>query len=92
MLLIKADARAIPLRDDTVQCVVTSPPYWGLRDYGLPRTVWDGKAGCEHEWGNWAERHDIREDATHGKTRTTDRFYGEESRRFDGNHQKHSAG
>jgi hypothetical protein len=33
-LLIRADARAIPLRTRSVQCVVTSPPYWGLRDYG----------------------------------------------------------
>lgn len=23
------------LPDDSVQCVVTSPPYWGLRDYGI---------------------------------------------------------
>ena len=22
------------LSDESVQCVVTSPPYWGLRDYG----------------------------------------------------------
>jgi DNA modification methylase len=22
------------LPDDSAQCVVTSPPYWGLRDYG----------------------------------------------------------
>jgi len=34
MSLIRADARAIPLVDGCVQCVVTSPPYWGLRDYG----------------------------------------------------------
>jgi len=34
----------------------------------------------------------VREEKSHGKTRTTDRFYGEESRRFDGNHQKHTAG
>lgn len=26
------------LPDESVQCVVTSPPYWGLRDYGV-----DGK-------------------------------------------------
>lgn len=33
--LIQADARAIPLRDCSVQCVVTSPPYFGgVRDYG----------------------------------------------------------
>jgi DNA modification methylase len=34
-MLIQADARSIPLRDGCVQCVVTSPPYWGLRDYGV---------------------------------------------------------
>lgn len=34
-MLILADARKIPLRDGCVQCVVTSPPYWGAqRDYG----------------------------------------------------------
>lgn len=32
--LIQADARRIPLADKSVHCVVTSPPYWGLRDYG----------------------------------------------------------
>jgi DNA modification methylase len=33
-LLIVADARRLPLRDSCVSAVVTSPPYWGLRDYG----------------------------------------------------------
>ncbi len=47
---------------------------------------------CEHEWGEWMDRRDVREDVSHGKTRTTDRFYGDESRRFDGNHQKHAHG
>jgi len=23
-----------------IQCIVTSPPYWGLRDYGLPESHW----------------------------------------------------
>ena len=31
--LMQASASALPLDDGTVQCVVTSPPYWGLRDY-----------------------------------------------------------
>jgi DNA modification methylase len=31
--LIRADARAIPLADQSVHCVVTSPPYYRLRDY-----------------------------------------------------------
>lgn len=30
------------LPDESVQCVVTSPPYWGLRDYGV-----DGQFGLE---------------------------------------------
>ena len=33
--LYQADAREIPLPDQSAHCVVTSPPYWGLRDYGL---------------------------------------------------------
>jgi DNA modification methylase len=32
--------------DESVQCVVTSPPYWGLRDYGT--AAWEGgeESGC----------------------------------------------
>ena len=48
--LIQADALRIPLRAGAVQCVVTSPPYWGLRDYGLEPSVWGGDAGCDHDW------------------------------------------
>lgn len=35
---------------ESVHCVVTSPPYWGLRDYSLEPQVWGGLAGCVHEW------------------------------------------
>jgi len=28
------------LPDESVHCVVTSPPYFGLRDYGLPPVLW----------------------------------------------------
>jgi DNA modification methylase len=31
--LLQGDARHLPLADGSVQCCVTSPPYWGLRDY-----------------------------------------------------------
>lgn len=33
-VVISADALDLPLRDNSVDCVVTSPPYWGLRQYG----------------------------------------------------------
>jgi DNA modification methylase len=45
--LIRADARALPLRENCVQCVVTSPPYFGLRDYGT--ATWEGgDPACDH--------------------------------------------
>ena len=45
--LYKADAQKIPLPDKSVHMVVTSPPYWGLRDYGLGQ--WEGgDAECGH--------------------------------------------
>lgn len=34
-VIVNGDARHIPLADKSVQCVVTSPPYYGLRDYGV---------------------------------------------------------
>jgi DNA modification methylase len=80
------------LPEASIQTVVTSPPYWGLRDYGLPAQVWNGDPACAHEWGDWQEYHDEREATVAGKSRTTDRFYGDASRRFDGNHQKHASG
>ena len=43
------DNRAVlpALPDASVHCVVTSPPYWGLRDYGT--ATWDGgDAECDH--------------------------------------------
>jgi DNA modification methylase len=37
--LLRADARALPLPDASVDLVVTSPPYFGLRDYGDPSQI-----------------------------------------------------
>ena len=36
---------------ESVQCVVTSPPYWGLRDYGVP-----GQLGLEATPEEYVER------------------------------------
>ena len=55
-MLIRSDARHIPLADESVHCVVTSPPYFGLRDYGLDPSVWGGDRNCEHRWGK-TEKH-----------------------------------
>ena len=40
--------RAMPA--DSVHCCVTSPPYWGLRDYGTPPQIWGGDPACRHRW------------------------------------------
>ncbi|MEU2446064.1 site-specific DNA-methyltransferase [Streptomyces althioticus] len=40
--LLAADARRLPLADSTVDLVVTSPPYWRKRDYGV-----EGQLGQE---------------------------------------------
>ena len=58
--LYEADAREIPLPDASVHCVVTSPPYWGLRDYGLGQ--WEGgDAECGHK-----PRHTVAQSSTLG--------------------------
>ena len=36
--------------DESIDLVVTSPPYWGLRDYGGDSQIWGGDPECELEW------------------------------------------
>lgn len=55
-ILIQGNAINIPLPDSSVQTVVTSPPYFGLRDYGLPPSVWGGSPDCLHEWNYYTRR------------------------------------
>lgn len=39
--ILQGDCRDVlkTLPDESVHCVVTSPPYWGLRDYGVPGQI-----------------------------------------------------
>lgn len=51
-MLINANALSIPLADKSVHLVVTSPPYYGLRDYGTAK--WEGgDPECEHSICEW---------------------------------------
>ena len=47
------------LADNSIQCVVTSPPFWGLRKYaGEQELIW-GDNHCEHQWDSqdrWLHR------------------------------------
>lgn len=38
------------LPSSSIDCCVSSPPYWGLRDYGTEPLVWDGDSSCCHRW------------------------------------------
>ena len=51
--LLTGDALAIldTLPGESVQCCVTSPPYWGLRDYGVP-----GQLGLERAPEEYVEK------------------------------------
>lgn len=47
--ILQGDVRSClkQLEDGSVQCVITSPPYWGLRDYGT--ATWEGDdPNCDH--------------------------------------------
>jgi site-specific DNA-methyltransferase (adenine-specific) len=47
------------LPNETVDCVVTSPPYWGLRDYGTHPVLWNdgwqGELGQEPDFNQYIE-------------------------------------
>ncbi len=39
------------LLEKSIDVVVTSPPYYGLRNYGVEAvTIWGGDPKCKHEW------------------------------------------
>ena len=48
--IYKGDSLSVlkTLPDESINCVVTSPPYWGLRDYGV-----SGQIGLEESFGEY---------------------------------------
>lgn len=41
----------------SVDMILTSPPYWGLRDYGFEQ-IFGGDPGCKHTWNSSQIEHD----------------------------------
>ena len=39
--------------DESVNCCVCSPPFWGLRDYGIKPVIWDGDKNCKHNFNEY---------------------------------------
>ncbi len=57
------------LPDESVQMVVTSPPYWGLRKYdGEQELIWYGDKDCAHEW---VKRKAKLAESNHGQGKST---------------------
>ena len=40
------------IEDNSIQAIITSPPYYSLRRYDIPDVVIGGDPLCEHEYGN----------------------------------------
>lgn len=57
-MILQGDCLAVlkTLPEASVHCVITSPPYWALRNYGVPPTVWGGTPGCDHAWASAGSR------------------------------------
>lgn len=63
-VILRGDARSLPLPDESVDLIVTSPPYWALRSYtdggehyagqigseATPREYLDALLACTREW------------------------------------------
>lgn len=49
--------RLAEIPDGSVDICVTSPPYFGLRDYGVEPRVWGGDPSCPHRFDPLARRH-----------------------------------
>src|SRR5215471_3957539 len=67
--ILQGDARDVlpTLPADSVHCVVTSPPYFGLRDYGTAQWA-GGDAACDHRESGFRCRNQGRDRAASGGT------------------------
>lgn len=54
-VVLRGDARALPLPDASVDLIVTSPPYWSLRDYRDGDQSLVGQIGNEASPGEYLE-------------------------------------
>lgn len=52
-LVLRGDAAHLPLPDGSVDLIVTSPPYWGVRDYRDGGESLAGQIGNEERWQDY---------------------------------------
>ena len=68
-MIIQGNALHLPIADNTVQCCVTSPPYYGLRDYGTAK--WQGgDPNCDHlQTNDTRDRADVKQVSNAGTSK-----------------------
>ena len=57
-IVIRHDARDLPLEDGTVDLIITSPPYFALRSYRDDGEHYDGQIGSEETPEDWLDNLD----------------------------------
>ena len=49
--IYKSSATNMPIEDNSVHSIITSPPYWAKRVYdGEQKQIWGGDSFCDHNW------------------------------------------
>jgi len=77
--------------NESIDIVMTSPPYWGLRDYGTEQ-IFGGDKDCKHEWGGEKKSKKRFDKYESGKSRNDYRFFGDDpTRKFYAQHEKHES-
>lgn len=54
-IVLRGDARQLPLPDESVDLIVTSPPYWALRSYTDAGEHYNGQLGSEATPAEWLD-------------------------------------
>jgi site-specific DNA-methyltransferase (adenine-specific) len=55
LAILRGDAARLPLPDGSVDMVVTSPPFWGVREYEDDGTPIPGQLGSEPDWRDYLD-------------------------------------
>jgi len=67
-VLLQGDALSLlkTLSDASIQCCITSPPYYALRDYQTEPLLWDADPSCTHEWETILQKDDHGDNGMNG--------------------------
>lgn len=55
VVALECDARQLPMPDESVDLIITSPPYWSLRSYQDGGEHYAGQLGSERTWQEWLD-------------------------------------